>query len=338
MADKKISKPDDENKLLKNIGYFEYFSNDRFQPFPPWARYYLHLGAALSNFEKTDRRFIIAISTPVRAFASSLIATGIIISRFGLPNQNIQLHIKEIQGLPIGAPIIYRNENRQFKAFYKGTKTCDGKHYFILNYQIGTEKYVPYENSYKIELSEKQNIQLPNYQSGRQLQTPSAILKKYFELNELKKFLIESKLECVLLGQTKLFHEELCNLRVAIHIDEIREGNLIDFVRIKGNQFQPSNLASRSLLLPSSNSYSSQFISKLNNYVTIFDNAIGFIKSRYLFRNSNWITLLDKTDRNYDLAIMDVNEEFQNHIEKPNNINLPNPPAGVDLMFFEVTK
>ena len=340
MAEKKVPTVGEDQRFIKNISRFAYFSNENWLPFPNWARYFLELGASLSCYESEGSKFVAAITIPVRAFASSLIASGIIIPRIGLPTHNLQSHISKIESFPIGTPVSFRTNNRRYDGYYRGTTNVFGKSYFKINYQQGGDIFIAFENSYKIELSEKQISGLPNIQSGRQLQPPSPLIKHVFEPNFLNKFLTESKIECLILGQQKAFQQELCNFQIGYQLGEERvaSGRIIDFVRVRGNQFQPSNLSYRSYVLPSSGHYNQQFTSKLNNYVTIFDNPLGFIKWRNNFKNSNWFVVLDKTDRNFDLAINEINEEYiQNRLEKPIKVPLPNPPAGVDLMFFEVS-
>ena len=340
MAEKKVKTTTEELSFLKRISHFTYLTNGQWLPFPDWARYYLELGAALSCYQGEGRKFVAAITVPVRTFATALVATGIIIPRVGLPSHNLQSHISKIEALPIGSPVLFRRDNRQYRGFYTGKVNHSGVPRFGINFQKGTEIFIAVADCYKIELLEKQTVHLPNIQSGRQLQPPSSLLKHFIENDILNKIIAESKLECVILGQQKLFQEELCDFSIAYQPegDIIASGNIIDFVRVKGSQFQSSNLSYRSYILPSSSKYTSQFTSKLNNYVTIFDNPLGFIKWRNCFHNSNWFVVLDKTDHNFDLAIKEINEDYiQNRVEKPINLPLPNPPAGVELIFFEVT-
>ena len=328
-----------ENSFTDKISHFVYLSNEKWLPFPKWARYYLELGSALSGYANEGRRFVAAITLPIRNFASSLIAAGIISSRVDLCTHNPESQISKIESLPVGTLVTFRRNNSTYEGIYQGTRNGFGKQFFIISYQKGGEIAIPYENYYKIELSEKQKISLPKIQSGRQLDPPSSLLKNLFEVHSLNRFSTESRLESVILGQQKTIQPELCEFLIGFQNDNgpPASGKIVDMVRAKGSQYQPSNFSYRTYILPSSGKYNQQFTSKLNNYVTIFDNPLGFIKWRSYFKLSNWFVLLDKTDRNFDLALKEINEEFiQNRIERQIRLPLPTPPEGTELMIFEV--
>lgn len=331
---KNIEKADFSNKFR----HFLYSSNDQWLPFPSWASYYLELGAALSNYESDNCRFTAAITLPARNFASSLIAAGIVISRLELSTKDIQYHIAKIEALPIGSLVTLRKNNVKLDGIYQGAVSSFGKQYFKIKYQKGGEIGISYQDSYKIEVSDKLHVSLPNIQSGRHMDPPSPLLKHFFDAELLNRFLAESRLECVILGHQKSFHQELCNFPIGYLGQNgiTASGTIADLVRVKGSYFQASNSSYRSYILSSNSKYNSQSTSKLDNYVTIFDNPQGFIKWSSYFKSSNWFVLLDKTDRNFDLGIKEINTEYiQNRIEKQIKLNLPDPPPGIELMLFE---
>ncbi len=302
-------------KFINKINNFTYLLDGEWLPFPPWARYFLELGAAVSCYErKNNNRLIAAITVPIRDYAASLLASGIIIPRVGIVSQDLQSHIKKIEKLPIGTSVKFFWNNRQMKGIYKGTKNSEMGQHFNITFQKGTEIYIRYEDAYKISVSDKQVEHLPNTQKGRHIPTPSPIMKELLDPSLLRK------------------------LGYKLDDGRVLDGQIGDFVRVKGAQFQSTGLSHRTYVLPATGKYNQQFASKINNFITVFDNSLGFIKWRNFFRNSNWFVILDKTDRNFDLAIKEVNEEYiQNRVEKNVKLPIPNAPAGIDLMLFEVT-
>lgn len=329
-----------DRQFISQISHFAYLDNGVWSPFPKWATYYLELGAALSSYTNPGYRFVAAITVPVRSFASALVAFGVIASKAELPSRNLEPHISKIKSLPIGTPIIYRTNNTKYEGTYEGTVSSFGKEYFLVKYQKGTEKAIEYSDSYKIEFSEKQHISLPNVQSGRHLSPPSPLLRDLFGSNLLNRFLAESRLECVILAQQKSLQQELCNFQIGYpnDTDTPSQGRIVDVVRVKGPQFQASSLTYRSYVLAPSGKYSQQFTSRLNHYVTIFDSTLGFMRWGSYFEKSNWLVVLDKTDRNFDLAVKEINAEyFRDRADQQTRLPLPNPPAGIDVMFFETS-
>lgn len=316
-----------------------YRSGDEWIGFPRWALFYLELGAALSHYEHEGKRFIAAMTVPIRSFAASLISSGVILPRIHLQIADNDSHIAKLESLSEGAPVLFRTDNRQYKGVFERCVCSNGKKYFLIRYNKITERAIPIESANKIEILSKEEVHIPKVQSGKALAPPSPLLEKLLDKESLYKFSMESKLECVILGQINALHQELCNFSIGYQVNEerVEEGKIQDLVRAKGNQFQPASMAHRTFILAANGKYSTQAISRLSNFVTVFDNALGFIKWRSCFRKSNWIVVLDKTDRNFELAIKDLNEEYvQYRIDQRAKLSFPNPPSGIELMFFEV--
>src|SRR5262249_16773194 len=66
----------------------------------------------------------------------------------------------------------------------------------------------------------------------------------------------------------------------------------------------------------------------------IFDGATGFIRWRDHLRDSNWIVILDKTDVRFHEAEKIMNQAYLSRIDDKGLVNLPSPPAGVEVMSF----
>ena len=328
-----------EQEKFPGLDSLVYKSGDEWLAFPDWALFYIELGAALSHYDHEGKSFVTAVTIPVRSFAASLISSGVIVPRINLLSAGNESHIAKIKSLSIDTPVLFRTGNRQYKGVYKGIICLDGKRYFSIRYNKTSERAIPIESANKIEILNKEEIFIPKVQSGKGLAPPSPLVEKLLDKASLHKFLMESRLECIILGQINTLQQELCDFTIGYKLDEehVKDGNLQDLVRVKGTQFQPASMTHRTFVWASSSRYITQASSRLSNYVTVFDNALGFIKWRSYFRKSNWIVVLDRTDRNYELAIKDLNEEYVKYrIDQRSKISFPNPPAGIEIMFFEV--
>ncbi len=339
MKNEKTSSSSIDHEILPWIDSLVYKHDTQWVAFPDWAKFYLQLGTALSNHDTKETYLITAISVPVRSFAASLIAAGIVITRLSLPKITDESYIDKILSLPTKTPVIFRTNNKKYRGEYMGTSSIGKQRYFCIRYEKGLERAIPIESAGKIEILNNEKISIPKIQTGRDLTAPSSLLEKLIDKASLNRLIMESKLECLILGQINLIQQELCNLAIGFNIygDQVADGRLEDLVRAKGPQFQPSVATYRSYVWSSSSRYSPQTMSKISNYVTLFDNPLGFIKWRSFFRKSNWIVILDRTDRNFELAIKDINDEFvQYRLSQQTRTILPNPPSGVDLMLYEV--
>src|SRR3990170_3097794 len=73
-----------DRQELSDLKSMFYFDGSAWVGMPTWARFYLQLGAALSNAPHDGSRCVVAIDVPTRAFAAALVSSGIIVVRAGL--------------------------------------------------------------------------------------------------------------------------------------------------------------------------------------------------------------------------------------------------------------
>lgn len=330
--------PKKETDNFQILDSLVYKAKDEWIRLPYWARFYIELGSAISEYNVEQKRFIMALSVPTRSFAPPLITFGLIFHRIGLLEQENEHHITRLQSLGEGSPVIFRTGHRQFKGMYQGIINSCGKKYFLIRDSKSSERAIPFESANKIEILCNKEVRIPKVQSGRELPPQSPFLQRLLDKRALNKITTESQTDYILLGQLNTLRMEICDFPMGIRIDtgNIAEGRIQDLVRAKGGQFQSDNLPYRTLVLPSSGKYSAQ---NYSNFATLFDSGLGFIKWRSNFKKSNWIVILDKMDRNFEPALKEVNEEYiQNRIDQQSGKSFPNPPAGIEFMFFEVKK
>jgi hypothetical protein len=315
-----------------------YGSGDKWNHLPSWAVFYLELGIAISEYPQKGPHFILGISVPTRAYAASLISAGIIAARIGM-QCNVDDRINKIVTLPIDTALIYRSNNKCFKAYYKGAVEKMGEKYFALKTAKGTEIFVSYEKVNQIEIAGNKQFKLGNTHKGISLPKPSLILEYLLCQQDLEKLLVESRLECVLLSQLNTIIEEInmTTLSYCCNENEFIEGTIQDLIRPKNSNSSYKH-SYRSYIFPASGKYSLQFSLKYSPHVTVFDNALAFIKWRSSWRHSNWVVVLDRTDRNFEYAINLFNDEYKspNRFARKFKLPIPKPPKGVELMVFEV--
>ena len=325
---------DIQDKLYKLF----YKSDDAWKHLPDWAVFFLELGVAVSDYQQKGVHFILGISVPTRSFVAPLISAGIIAARIGRPT-NVEEQINRILSFPSDTSVIFRSGSWGFRALYKEHVEKYPKKYFPLRLDKITLKFVPLNRANQIEIAGKDTFKLYDLQRGRPLPKPGMLAKELLCKSDLEKLLVETRLECVLLSQLNIMTQEISNTPFYYSSDnnDYTEAYLHDLVRPKNSNIF---FAYRSLILPASGRYSQQFASKFSPYVTVFDNSLAFIKWRSSWRHSNWIVVLDRTDRNFDYAINEINGEYnsQTRLTRKLKLPIPKPPAGVELMAFEVAK
>lgn len=80
---------------------------------------FLDLGYALATEDTNENRIVVGLALPTRAYAASLIATGIVAGKLSQPIKGDKAieRFQELSILPIGTSLIYRRCNKSIKVF-----------------------------------------------------------------------------------------------------------------------------------------------------------------------------------------------------------------------------
>lgn len=170
---------------------------------------------------------------------------------------------------------------------------------------------------------------------GRNVIPPSELLFSLIP-DKANEFVFRTRIDGVVVGIKNTLSEE-ARLPLAIPYKEnkrMREGSLSDLFRVEG--FNPRNVGHRYIIHPpNSNKPEIAADSNINSdALVIFDGALGFLKWREIYRNHNWVVILDHTDTNFPNAVAEVNREYINRSETVIDLDYNPLPTGIELMFF----
>lgn len=108
---------------LENLNLF-YWSDNFWAALPKWSKFFLELGFELGQQSCSGERLVVAFALPVRSYASSLVAAGVVIARANLDdsplNGDLNEHFEELCKLSTGAPLIFREGKRELKGKFDG--------------------------------------------------------------------------------------------------------------------------------------------------------------------------------------------------------------------------
>ncbi len=90
-----------------------YLSDNEPKLLPEWAYFFMRLGHQLAAKPSDDYRFVIGLAIPARAFACSLVATGIVFARAGTENSVDNAQMQYIRSLEPGTPVYVRRDNNR---------------------------------------------------------------------------------------------------------------------------------------------------------------------------------------------------------------------------------
>jgi hypothetical protein len=329
--------------MLKRLFY-----NDEIQwrPVPSWSRFFIELGAAIAEESNNLNRVVIGLALPTRAYAACFAALGVITQRVVINNQKEEIlkYYEKIVNLPIGTDLIYRNPslNKAFKARYEGCTTMENQQCIQLTIQKKHKlsKIVRPQDVLRISIANNP-VNLPTYQKGYSLEPSNdkfldSFLDDWVGQISSRQFMTSSTLDCLIMGNKNLLRTEIEDASLAvpsdIHSQTFVSGCFQDILRVRS--FNLENSGYHCDVLASYNDAKEQKQGE-KPFVTIFDNALSYLRWRDYWKTSHSIVLLDHTDTHCNDAVAQLNEDFVNRRsgESWNNL-ITNIPTGIEMMSY----
>lgn len=321
--------PSNTELLFDNL---HYQINGTWQPIPEWASFFLKLGSAVSCQNKPNTRFVLAISLPTRAYASVLLAGGVSCSRALLPYDNDnQEYFEKLISLDDGTPLLYRKRTRKLKGRKCGVIEIENKPHIGIQIDEGlrTTDYIGVSKAKSVEMLNQDTIKLPLQQKGREISQLSPLVKGILGDNYGNDFTFLTRLDNIVIGPIISIRLELKTILMA---GEEECGEIGDLVRAR--RFLPSGAGFRTIIRSSVGKVSNKTNTTEIPYLIIFDGGASFVKWGDGWRNNNWVVILDQTERNFNYAVQQVNNEYSYRSIKQHKVKIPHIPAGIEIMFF----
>lgn len=325
-----------------------YKTVDGWQKIPDWAEFFIGLGEFLSDEHLFNERIIVGVSIPTASFAAALSALGVVkkcqTNPFVGSNKE---HFKNLCNLPKNTPVKCLVKGREKNARLLGKREINGN--IGLDVQISEEKTNGIKcSSNRIvlehqcdeiklidDVSIKDNHNLSRRKMGKKVYEVSPFVRNFLQSDIKNSFSNISSDDCLIVGnKNKLFKEfEEMTFGCSLNNSEIAEGTFQEILRIK--QFFSSERPSHCEFFPSAarrKNIKRNF--PQNIPITIFDGANGFLKLRDFCRDSHWIVLLDRTERNFFSAVEQLNNDFSYRESDEIPADFPLLPKGLEAMVF----
>jgi hypothetical protein len=312
------------------------------QPLPGWARFYLHLGACLPDLlAGRAHQMIVTLAVPARDYVVPLLAAGFIARRAHDP-ANASAHLQEILALPEGAPVWLFRDGRKFKGKKERTIVLAGSPKFIgvnIETEGKTVHLIPVEAAGSIQAADNDSFSLPKHQHGRAIERASRLVKTLLNSAAARAFENNQQLECLLVGQLSKITVEVCEAQLAVKGsgNAFVTGTLQDIAKVC--EATKAATGYRSRVLPTSTSYRPDIGRQLTPPLVLFDGANSYTKWHEVWRGTSQIVILDRTESGFEYATEIVKLSYSRRIEaKPSTLPITAPPAGVELMLYEVAR
>lgn len=274
---------------------------------PAWARFYLRLGRQLGR-RSPNGPVVAALVAPTRAYATVLLAAGIVGDRAMCPPElDTAFRLEELARLVPTHPVVVYKPTLNVRRLC--TLLACGETGVRLREPRGLETTVPLKDVLKIELPKKQLKELPKQTVSKHLNKNIAFIRSAFGLGATA-VARYSRLECVLVGSEASLKLELDN---AVAIQPLSgkcvQGRIQDIVRARCLTKDAESF--RSDLVSSSPAAAEPPSDVYKCKTVLFDGAAAFLRSRDRWPSADWIVVMDRGEPSYGDAVDEVEQLWE---------------------------
>ncbi len=305
---------------------------------PGWCSAYSRVGQSIAQYKPRDKRLVLGVATTTRAYAAAFIAFGIIHQRARETAVVLEEdHFLALCELKPGTAVTYldTDDDKLRDAVFEGCEEKYGRRYIRIRKNCAHKAdLLPQSFATRVQVSSKESLDLPKHQRGRSVVAEGGILTACLSEIEPFDYCLNSRLECVLIGNKTALYREVKHTPFAIcgESGEFCEGVLQDIVRVR--QLVGDGLGYRASVRSEREANLAPDLKNLPR-VVLFDGASGFLKWRDLWRESHWVVMLDRTEAGFEEAVTAFNRECLENRSSPMSPTLPELPSQIDVLAYE---
>ena len=314
---------------------------------PDWLRYHSAVGAIAGRYCATDRRLVIAVAVPTRAYCAAFTALGAITANASGDEIFVESEsqFKQLCELRHNAAVLLRKGKRKLKGRYTGVDTLEKNGIPTPHVRIqvnsraggGTTHLISPELAHRVEISVGNRQELPKQQKGHRIKSSIEFVDEFFPDHSLDNVALKSRLLCAIVGRANTLMREMKDTRLAVQNPEQQEtarGTLQDVVRIRSFGAETDHFLAEVVPADSKTMETDEAPP-----VVVFDGSYGFLKQRSRWPQSNLVVVLDRTEPGFDDAVNTQNENYMKRRAADDQLeelgSLPDAPPGVEIVAFE---
>lgn len=304
--------------------------------------------------DSVTQRLVIGAALPARGFGAALAATEIVVRRCAQPGascdsgQGLDSRFEELCGMPLGTPVNLLNpptsrssgaRDRKLKGVINGCANAHGERRLRITIDAGGGSYlIAAGDSWRIELAQVAR-NLPKRQTGQLVAPVKPLARCVLGEEPSGAYRPAARLDCVVLGRASQVAREVLGVDFAVKSTHgaYESGVLQDVLRAR--RFVVGDAVFYSDVLRVDGSKPAKSPTGLMPHVTVFDGARGFLRWRHLWRDTNWLVLLDRTAPHFDEAASALNTDFiQNRVDDSDVLAHIPVPAGIEVIAFTTAR
>ena len=327
---------------------------------PSWASFFGLVGARAIGQGSDDERLALAVSVPTATFCAAMIATGAVGERALTADQQSKAEkIKWLRGLEEDAPIIFLDKTDaqqvlpvvQRRGRFQGFKDIIDEEYLVVRTtdtrardRTNMDRLLKRDLWFDIRPDPHPGRRLPPQEPEQTILIPG--LDRRYQLasvlldgSDVGPFYDVSSKECLVIasyGRHGAFKEEITEVEFGARSDISGRSVRGPLQEVLQMDLSPGNQAISKAELWSADRSREQ-ISAMEDEpkLVIFDGASAYLSWRLHFLKSNMIVVLDRTDPQYQMGVMEAKQGYFQRIGSEVDLSFGiDCPSGVDMLKY----
>lgn len=299
------------------------------QHLPEWAQYLVRLGRHAVDHDVPNRRLVVGVTVPTRAFAAAFAALGVADAAYQDPEKrDPRQNFERIAGLPAGTPIRFRRGRFLYSGQLLGTEVVGGVEH--LTYHDGTKCYLPWDRCGSVEPLDPAE----QFVRRRQLAPNARFVEAALEVDPLA-HASTTCLDCLVVGVKDALRTDIVDEQFTVTTDDDIEvtGVLNDLLRCDAFELN-ANDHDRTAVVSGFLDEVPERLQRERPPVVVFDGPQGYLRLRSHWRRSPWIVLLDRTAPAFASAGDCFNQELALSVDDADLSALGEPPQEFEVCAY----
>jgi len=279
-------------------------------------------------------RLVVAVALPTRAFAAAFGAAGIVVGRLQAADRvDAQRHFESLRKLPLGSTVTVRRRGVVETGWLAEFGKRAGEDCVRVRFAT-YESRIPVNLCTIVEPAATELERLPERRTRRGLPDESGLVTNLLGM-QAAAALMQSRLECIILGNAAILRDEMISTRIAVSHPKVGggAGTLQNLVHVR--QFGKHSDAYRAEVV-AARSRPTRHVRDAAPTVAVLDGSLAFSKWEQVWPHADQLILLDRTENSFSDATAEVDRLFAGRKEDFTWPGLPEVPPEVECVAFDV--
>jgi hypothetical protein len=315
-----------ERSGVAELAEFGYRRSEESLRLPTWAKYLIRLGAFVSEHRVPDRRLVVGVSVPTRAFAASLCALGVCTAVYKNLEATPRAHFDWLAKLQSGTRVRYRNGRYLFCGYLDGARKIKGNDFIAIRYD-GVYLCPWYRCGDIVPLEPGEE-----FVRRRSLTTNPDFVAACLPGVDPWEYASRTSMDCLLVTLKETIRPEVLS-EVFVTFAPPRTGVLNDLLRCDAFELNANDHDRTTVISAYSTEIPERMLTTLPPAI-VFDGTAAYLRRRSTWRNCPSIVIIDRSEASAAPAADAFNQELAMSVADANLDHLGELPSGLEVCGF----